>query len=96
MSELQELQDVATYIFTWFACSDACKKCRALHGRDFHHQNLYQNTLFDVIWGDIWDLNRDVEITHLHGRCQLTVRVLFNWDKWRELNEFRQTIRRVR
>ena len=92
-----KLQDVATYIFTWFSLSDACRKCRALNGRDFHDQDLFQEVLWDPVWGDLWDLNADHSLAHgreQHNcRCQLTVRVEFDWSKWRELNDFRNAIR---
>lgn len=92
---MSELEGIATYIFTWFSLSDACPKCRSLNGRDYHDQNIYQNTLWDVHWGDIWDLNADRSLMHGGSgtcRCQLTVRVEFDWSKWRALEEMREVL----
>lgn len=91
MSEPEQLKGVATYIFTWQALSDACPKCRSLNGKEYRDQNIYQNTLWDVIWGDIWDLNADHSLTHPNCRCQLTVRVDFDWSKWNAFKELNET-----
>lgn len=44
--------------------------------REYRDQNIYQNTLWDVHWGNIWDLNADHSLAHPNCRCQLTVRVV--------------------
>ena len=94
---MSELEGIATYIFTWFSHADACKKCLALNGRDFHDQDLFQEVLWDPIWGDLWDLNADHSLAHgrqqYNCRCQLTVRVEFDWSKWQELTDFRSALK---
>ena len=78
---------VFQYVFAWHSLSDACPKCQALNGQEFHDQDLFQEKLFSVIWGDLWDLNRDIPLTHPNCRCQLEVRVTdvkFNVDSFVE------------
>jgi len=89
---VSELQDIADYIFTWQALTDACPKCQSLNGQEFRDQDLFQEVLFSVVWGDIWDLNRDHTLAHPNCRCQLTVRVEFDWANWETLQELHETI----
>ena len=67
----------------WHALGDACPECANLSGRIFEGQNIWQDTLWDPIWGDIWDMNIDMPLTHggtgAHCRCQLEVQAHFNW-----------------
>jgi len=63
------------YVFVWHALRDACPKCRSLSEQEFHDQDIYQHTVFSVIWGDIWDLDADHTLAHPNCRCQLEVRV---------------------
>jgi len=76
---MTEFEDIATYIFTWHAFSDACRKCRYLDGKEWSDQDLFQEVLWDPIWGDIWDLDAGHSLAHgreqYNCRCQLTVRV---------------------
>ena len=91
MSEPSELEGIATYIFQWQALSDACKRCASLNMREYRDQNIYQNVLFDVWYGNIWDLNVDRSLMHGGSgtcRCHLTVRCEFDWSKaswWQDL-----------
>ena len=100
MSEPIELEGIATYIFTWFSHLDAkaCSKCRSLNRRDYRDQNIHQEVLWDPWYGNIWDLDADHSLAHgvkqYNCRCQLTVRVEFDWSKWRALQELRETISR--
>ena len=61
-------------VFAWHALNDACPKCRALNGKEWRNQDLFQNVLWDAIWGDIWDLVADHTLAHPNCRCQLEVR----------------------
>lgn len=88
------LSEIATYIFTWNAHTDACPKCLALSSQEFRDQSIYQEVLFSHVWGDIWDLNRDLSLMHGASgtcRCQLTVRVEFDWANWTTLQEIHET-----
>jgi hypothetical protein len=93
---LSEVQDYITYTFMWHALMDACPECRQLNGRVFEGQNIWQNTLWDPFWGDIWDLNIDMPLTHggtgAHCRCQLEVQAHFDWAKIEELNKLQQVL----
>jgi hypothetical protein len=91
---MSELEDVASYIFMWNSLSDACPTCASLNGQDFRDQDIYQEVLWSPIWGNIWNLNADHSMAHggaQHNcRCQLTVRVEFDWNKWSVIKELRE------
>jgi len=89
---MSNIDEMFKYIFKWNDLSDACPKCRSLNGREWRDQDLFGEVLFDVIWGDLWDLNADHPLTHPNCRCQLIVRVEFDWSKWDELQELRETL----
>jgi hypothetical protein len=55
---------------TWI---DACHVCAALDGQTFTDQDLFQHTLWSPIWGDIWDLDNDLPLTHPNCKCRLEV-----------------------
>jgi hypothetical protein len=85
MSKLPD--NAVTYIFSWHSMGDACPKCAALNGQDFQDQDIYQETLWHPIWGDIWDLVADHSLAHPNCRCSLEVRVKVNWDQLRETGQ---------
>lgn len=90
---MSELEDIATYIFMWNSLSDACPKCRSLNMREYRDQSIYQNVLWDSWYGNVWDLNRDRSLMHGASgtcRCQLTVRVEFDWSNWDALKEMHE------
>jgi len=71
-------ETAVSYVFAWHALSDACPKCRALNGREWHDQDLFQDVLWDPIHGNLWDLNVDRSLMHGGSgtcRCQLEVRI---------------------
>lgn len=84
--------DFVSYVFVWHNLSDACEKCKYLGGKEWDNQDLYQNRLWDPIWGDIWDLDSNVSLAHPNCRCQLEIRTIVDWDKWRALTDFEQAI----
>ena len=96
---MSELEDIASYIFMWISHLDesACKKCRALNGQEFRDQDIYQETLWSAIYGDVWDLNADHSLAHGRSphncRCQVTVRVEFDWANWEAIKEMREAYR---
>lgn len=85
-----DVSDYITFTFMWHSLSDACPQCANLNGRIWEGQSIYQDTLWDPIWGDIWDLNIDMSLTHggtgVYCRCQLEVQAHFDWSKIKELN----------
>jgi len=87
---MSSVDEAFSYVFVWHALSDACPKCRSLNGQEFRDQNLFQETLFSHIWGDIWDLNADHTLAHPNCRCQVEVRVEVDWSKWDVLREIRE------
>ena len=91
MSSLpDDIKDAVKYTFVWHALTDACQQCRQLNGKRWTDQDLYQDTLYDVFYGDIWDLNINMPLTHggsgVHCRCTLEVQAVFDWAKIREFN----------
>ena len=76
-----------SYTFAWHALSDSCPKCQHLDGREWPEQNIYQNTLFDYLFGDVWDLNNDHSLAHPNCRCQLELRVHIDMNKMDSLTE---------
>lgn len=78
--------DYLSYFFKWNALSDACPTCRSLNGKEYVNQDIYQEYLWDPIWGNIWDFWADNSMAHgqerYNCRCQLAVRVEFDITKW--------------
>jgi hypothetical protein len=63
------------FSFVWHTTwTEPCEKCRHLDGKVWTGQSLYQNILYDPFWGDIWDLNNDLPLTHTNCKCVLEVR----------------------
>ena len=87
----EEVDSAFTYVFAWHALSDACPTCQALNGTEFYKQNIFQNTLWSAS-GDIWDLDNDKSLVHPNCRCQLEVRVIFDWNKIREMGELQNVL----
>jgi len=84
-----------SYVFTWHSLSDACPKCQMLDGHEWRDQDLFGDVLWDPLFGNLWDLNNDIPLTHSNCRCQLEVKVEFDWgqyqpfqDFWKALEEF--------
>lgn len=92
---MSDFEKIVTYIFVWHCLSDACEKCRALNGREWREQSIFQNTLWDMFFGDIWDLNVDHSLAHPNCRCQLEVRVETDWSEWKELIDINEFLREI-
>ena len=76
-----------TYIFAWHSLSDACEKCRALDGKEWRDQDLFGDVLWDVFYGDLWDLHSGISLAHPNCRCQLEVRVIVETGQIEETRE---------
>jgi len=70
-----KMSDVVSFTFTWHALSDACDKCQRLNGKEYPERDIFENTLWDPVWGDIWNFDADHTLAHPNCRCQLEVRV---------------------
>lgn len=81
-------EDVITYIFLWHSMGDACPKCLSLNGQQWEDQSIYQEVLWDPIWGDIYDLNGAMPMTHPNCRCTVEVRTFMDLRQMDELTEF--------
>jgi hypothetical protein len=93
-----EIEDYIEYLFHWSSLADACPKCRSLNGKVWHGQNLFNPTLRDDVYGDIWDLNADVSLMHGASgtcRCHLQVEVIFNEAKFLESLQLIEKIEKV-
>jgi len=75
--------------FIWHSLIDACRKCQALNGREFHNQDLFQSVLWDHIYGNVWDLNTNQTLAHPHCRCWVEIQVTFNPEKLRLFEDLR-------
>jgi len=93
---MSTIDDAITYIFKWNALSDACDKCKNLNGREWRDQNIFQGVLWDYIYGNVWNLDAGYSMAHgqfqYNCRCQLAVRVEFDWSKLSVLKELQQII----
>ena len=59
-----------TFHTSWM---EPCKKCQALNGKTFQGQDIFNGTVWDPIWGDIWDVENDLPLTHPNCKCYLDV-----------------------
>lgn len=73
MSDLFKFDHRFSFVWhtTW---SEPCEKCLHLDGTTWDNVSLFDNILYDPIWGDIWDLNNDLPLTHPNCKCYLEVR----------------------
>jgi len=94
---MSEVEDAISYVFMWHALSDACPKCQALNGKEWLDQDLFTHTVWDSVYGDVWDLDADHSLAHgaqqYNCRCQLEVRVAVELDELNEYAEFRELLR---
>lgn len=85
-------EEYINYVFLWHSLADACLKCRSLNGQEFHDQDLFQHVLWSPIWGDIFDLDLGLPLTHggpgNNCRCQCEVLAHVNLRQINELDEF--------
>ncbi len=81
-----------SYVFVWHCLSDACPKCQSLNGHEWHDQDIFQETLWDAIWGNLWDFNSDHTLSHPNCRCQLEVRTIIDWNKFVEIKELQSLL----
>jgi len=83
-----KMSEAISYIFTWHSLSDTCPKCQRLNGKEYREQDLFQERLWDMIEGDIWDLDANHSLAHgkhqYNCRCQLEVRVIVEIEKMEE------------
>lgn len=73
-----DFADCITYIFSWHSLQDSCPKCATLNGETWENQDLFQHTLKDPVYGDIWDLDNDCTLAHPNCRCNLEVNYIIN------------------
>jgi hypothetical protein len=94
---MSEAEELVTYVFTWHALSDACPKCQNLNGKEWHDQDIFQEILWDPIWGNLWNLDLNHSLAHgrkqYNCRCQLEVRVEFHPEEIKELNTLQDLMR---
>jgi hypothetical protein len=70
----QPIQFDHRFKFTWHtAWMEPCRKCESLNGRTYEGTSIYAGALWDSIWGDIWDIENDLPLTHLNCKCYLEV-----------------------
>ncbi len=85
--------DAVSYIFIWHFCDDrACPTCMRLNGRTWTDQDIYQATIWDPIWGDVYDLNAGEPIVHRYCRCYVEVIVKIEPMEFPELQQLAQIV----
>ena len=92
------MENAITYVFAWHSLSDACLKCQNLNGREWTDQSIFQEMLWDPIWGELWDLWADKSMMHgMSGtcRCQLEVRVELQLEEWKEYVDLCELLRQL-
>jgi len=96
---MSDVEEAISYVFVWHALSDACPKCQRLNGREWRDQDLFQNILWDPVWGNIWNLDADHSLAHgehqYNCRCQLEVRTEFHVEEIKEYVSFRRLLRQL-
>lgn len=81
------------YTFLWHANGDACDKCIRLDGERFENQDIFQNTLFSPIWGDILNIDSGELLTHPNCRCNCEVQAEVIIKEVNELDEYQSFLR---
>lgn len=66
------LSEAVTYILVWIAHPGACRKCLALHGYTWTLQRL-DGILDHPLFGAVYDLTNELELTHPYGHCSIDV-----------------------
>ena len=82
--------------FIWHAMGDACKQCAYLNGNVYTDQDIFQSTVWDPFYGDIFNLDTGQKMTHggtgINCRCTMEVRIVFDWDRIRGLGELSRVL----
>lgn len=81
------------FTFIWHTTwARPCEICGALNGRTWTDQSLYQHTLWDPFYGDLWDLDNDFPLTHPNCKCVLEVQYTSTLEELLkpELSEFEE------
>lgn len=79
--------------FLWHANGDTCTKCRSLDGQRFENQDIFQDTLFSPVWGDILNLNTGELLTHTWCRCNCEVQTEIIITQVPEIEEYQNFLR---
>ena len=86
------MAELVTYVFTWHALTDACRKCRYLNGQRFTDpENMHGDVLWSPVWGDIWDFKANHTLAHPNCRCQLELSEI-NVDMAQVFGELKQVM----
>jgi hypothetical protein len=75
-NNLSEVLAEATYLFTWHtAWLEPCEKCKRLEGRMYSEYTLESDYIYDGEFGNIWDIQNDMPLTHPNCKCFLEVEI---------------------
>jgi hypothetical protein len=80
-----------TFELTWSAFSDACEKCRFLEGTKWTLNDI-TGSLTHPEFGDVYDLDADISLTHPNCRCWLQVDVNIDLEKSLLIASLKNTI----
>jgi hypothetical protein len=79
------------YTFTWRNLFDPCKRCYALRGYTWTDADIYDGVLWHPIWGDVWNLDLDLPLTHggsgINCKCFLDIQTTVVWNEIKELED---------
>ena len=67
----------AVFEFTWLASGfDPCPKCRALNGRSYIIDDIFQPELEDAEYGPVWNLDTDTSMAHPNCHCFVAIELV--------------------
>ena len=75
-------EQAVSYVFTWETVNDkrVCPVCSALNGKRWENRDIFA-LILEGDSGPVWDLDRDLPLTHPNCRCHLHVEVTIDLDK---------------
>lgn len=80
------------FTVTWHALdAAACRQCLGLNGYVWTDADIYQGTLWHPVWGDAWNLDLNLPLTHGGGghncRCWIDVRTTVVWSEIKSVED---------
>lgn len=77
--------------FTWQVLGDPCRQCQSLAGYTWIDTDIYAGTLWHPIWGDVWNLDLGIPLTHggtgVNCKCYLDIKVTVNFKEIKTLDD---------
>jgi hypothetical protein len=64
---------IISFTVTWHAFNDACPKCQTLNNYVWKIPEVLETTLIHPTFGDVYDFDADVSLTHPNCRCWVEI-----------------------